>query len=103
MNKTLRYILVGVLVFALVFFITLPFFGVGSSWAFHCGWNQGGWGMGPSMMRWGWGFPGMMSGFGLFGGLMMFGMFLYPILIIGLIVAGITWLVKAVQKQNQPQ
>lgn len=104
MNNTLKYILVGGLVFALVFFVALPFFGAGNSWAFGCGWNQGGWGMGPGMMRGGWGFPGgMMGGFGMFGGLMMFGMLLYPLFILGLIAAGIYWLVKVVTKQNQQQ
>ncbi|MBS4016276.1 MAG: hypothetical protein KGZ86_07595 [Candidatus Latescibacteria bacterium] len=54
------------------------------------------------MMRGGWGFSGgMMSGFGMFGGLMMFGNFLYPVLIVGLAVAGIVWLVKAAQRPNQ--
>jgi|GEM_PF-1236727 len=105
MNNILKYILVGGLVFALVFVVALPFFGASNSWAFGCGWGRGGatWGMGPGMMGRGWGFPGMMGGFGLFGGLMMFGMLLYPILIIGLIVAGIFWLVKTVTKHNQQQ
>jgi hypothetical protein len=105
MNNTLKYILVGVLVFALVFFVALPFFGANATpWATGCGWNSGGaaWGMGPGMMG-GWGFPGIMGGFGSFGGLMMLGMFLYPLLILGLVTAGVYWLVKIAMKQNQPQ
>lgn len=92
MNNTLKYILVGALVFALVFFVALPFFGANAGpWGIGCGWNRGGWG-----------FPGgMMNGFGLFGWWIMFGMLLYPILIIGLIVAGLVWLVKATNRSNQ--
>jgi hypothetical protein len=113
MNNTLKYILVGALVFALVFFVALPFFGANAApWAIGCGWNRGGgaWGMGSGMMRGGWGFPGMtlapaastgVGGFGLFGGLMMLGMFLYPLLILGLIAAGVYWLVKTVTKSKQ--
>lgn len=106
MNNTLKYILVGVLFFALGFAVALPFFGVNVPWGVACGWGQDGtaWAQGPGMMRGGWGFPGgMMTGFGIFGGLMIFGMFLYPLLIVGLVVAGIAWLVKAVQRPNQPQ
>lgn len=96
MNNTLKYILVGALVFALVFFVALPFFGANAApWATGCGWNHGGGA---------WGFPGgMMGGFGLFGGLMMLGMFLYPLVVLGLIVAGIVWLVKATNRLNQQQ
>jgi hypothetical protein len=104
MNNALKYILVGVLFFALGFVAATPFWGVGASSITGCGWGQDGtaWGMGPGMMPGGWGFPGgMMTGFGMFGGLMMFGMFLYPVLIVGLIAAGIVWLVKAAQRPNQ--
>ena len=102
MNNTLKYILVGTLVFAMVFFVALPFFGTNTPRAIGCGWSRGGatWGMGPGMTL----APGAsagVGGFGMFGGLMMFGMLLYPILIIGLIVAGIVWLVKKAQNQLQ--
>lgn len=106
MNNTLKYILVGALVFALVFFVALPFFGGNiAPWATGCGWNRGGtvWGMGSGMMWDGWGFPGMGGGFGLFGGLMMLGMFLFPLLILGLIVAGIFWFVSNLNSSKSVQ
>lgn len=105
MNNTLKYILMGALVFVLVFLVALPFFGAGVPGAFGCGWNGSGtaWGMGPGMMRGGWGFHGMPVGFGWFGGLAMLGMFLRPLLFWGLIAAGVYWLIKNVTKQNQEQ
>lgn len=106
MNTTLKYILFGGLFFILGFAAALPFFGASVPWGAACSWGQDGaaWGQGPGMMQGGWGFPGgMMTGFGMFGGLMMLGMFLYPVLIVGLIVAGIVWLVKAAQRPNQQQ
>lgn len=106
MNPILKYVLFGGLFFSLGFVTALPFFGVNVPWGAACGWGQDGaaWGIGPGMMRGGWGFPGgMMTGFGMFGGLMMLGMFLYPVLIVGLIAAGIVWLIKAAQRPNQQQ
>ena len=85
MKNVWKYLLVGLLVFVLVFAIALPFLG-------------GGWGpyqMGPGMMG-----PGMMrgyngfGGFSLFGGLTMLGMILVPLLLIGAVIAGVMMLIR---------
>ena len=100
MNNTLKYLLIGALVFVLVFLAALPFFGAGVPGVFGCGWNGNAtaWGMGRGMMRGSWGMP---VGFGAFGGLMMLGMFLRPLLVWGLIAAGVYWLIRNASKQNQ--
>jgi len=38
---------------------------------------------------------------GLFGGLMMLGMWLLPLLIVGLFMAGIVWIVRPLTKNSQ--
>ena len=104
MNQTLKYVLIGVLVFVVAFVVALPFFGVGStaaSWGtYGCpayGHGFRGWGMGPRMMG-GW---GMSGAFGWLGGLMILRMWLLPLLILGLIVAGIVWVIRSQTKNSQ--
>lgn len=82
MKAVWKWLLVGLLVFALVFFSALPFF---------VGWGWGPYGMmGPGMMG---GVP-MMGGFGFFGFLMMLGMWLVPLALIVAVVASIVALAR---------
>ena len=76
MKDIWKYLLVGLAIFLLVFLIGLFFI-------FSGGWGQ--YGMGP------W----MMGNYGGFGWLMMLGMILLPLLVIGVIVAGIVWLARS--------
>ena len=79
-----RYLLAGGLIFVIVFFFALPFVGgVG-------GWPYGIRGMGPGMMG---GFP--IMGFGVFGWLIMLGMWLVPLAVIVLLVAGVMALFRS--------
>lgn len=85
MNNVWRYLLVGGLVFVLAFFVAVPLFG---------GWGpfemMGYRGTGPGMMG---GFP--MMGFGVFGWLIMLGMWLVPLAVVALLVAGVMALFRA--------
>ena len=85
MSNVWKYLLVGLLVFILVFAIALPFFG--GRWAPY---GMGPWMMGPGMMH---GYNGF-GGFGMYGGLMMLGMILLPLLLIGAVIAGVAALVR---------
>ena len=96
MKNNYKYVLGGALVFITAFVVTLSFSGTSmfGSYARPIG---HGWGMGSRMMG-GWGMPGM---FGLFGGLGMLGMWLIPLLTLGLIVAGIVWVIQTANKGKQ--
>lgn len=85
MKNSGKYILIGILVFVGSFALSMPFFG---RTAYPCASGFGG----GSMMG-GW---GMHNGLGWFGGLGMFTMWLFPILILGLIITGIVWVVKSI-------
>ncbi len=93
MKTNYKYILVGVLVFVIAFVATLSFSGTGM-FGSHARPIGHGWGMGSHMMG-GWGMPGLFGGFG------MLGMWLIPMLILGLIVAGIVWVIQIANKDKQ--
>ena len=92
MKNNYKYILVGVLVFFIAFVATLSFSGTGMFGSYARSFGHGS-GMG-SMMG-GWGMPGL---FGVFG---MLGMWLIPLLTLGLIVAGIVWVIQIANKDKQ--
>lgn len=90
MSNVWKYLLVGLLVFVLVFAIALPFLGGG--WAPY---GMGPWMMGPGMMR-------GYNGFGLFGGLVMLGMVLVPLLLIGVLITGVVALLRGTGGSTTP-
>jgi hypothetical protein len=96
MKNNSKYILVGVLVFIIAFVATLSFTGTGTFGSYARPFGHG-WGMGSHMMG-GWGISGI---FGLFGGFGMLGMWLIPLLTLGLIVAGIVWVIQTTNKGKQ--
>lgn len=85
MKNNVKYWLVGVLVFVVSFVFAAPYFAARTLP------YVGGYGMGPMMMG-GW---GMHGGFGWFGGPGMLAMGIFPLLLLGLIVAGIVWAVRS--------
>jgi hypothetical protein len=93
MNNAWKYLLVGLLIFVLVFAMALPFFGGG--WGPY---QMGPWMMGPRMMH---GYNGF-GGFSMFGGLMMFGMILVPLILIGAVIAGVVALVRGIAGSSTP-
>lgn len=99
MKNYWKYILVGALVFGLSFSVAMSFFGAGTFGRFASPYGQGfnSWGMGSHMMG-GWGMHGI-SGF--FGGFWMLGMWLIPLLTLGLIITGIVWLIRSLNKDTQ--
>ncbi len=97
MGRIWKYILVGLLVFGLVFVVALTFFsrgigGYNGNGVSYPGWMMGGWGNGPMMGSWSYG-P-MMGGFGIFGWVMMLLGFLLLAGVIALIVFGVAALVR---------
>jgi hypothetical protein len=87
MSKALQWIIglgVVLIVASIIFSTVWPFFAPRVGWS---GYDNGM--MGPGHM---WGGRGMLGEFGmpLFAG----GMFIWPLLVIGLIVAGVAWLVR---------
>ncbi len=92
MKNSGKYILIGILVFVTSFAFSVPFFG---RTAYPC---ANGFSGSPMMGSW-----GMHSGFGWFGGLGMFAMWLVPLLTLGLIIAGIVWLVKSISSDNETE
>lgn len=88
MHSFWKYLLIGLLVFGLVFVVAFPFFirGFGG----YSGYGM----MYPGGMMGGWGFGPMMGSFGIFGGLMMLLAFLLPLGLISLIVFGVISLLR---------
>lgn len=91
MSNVWKYLLVGLLVFVLVFAIVLPF--LGGRWMPY---RMGSWMMGPGMMH---GYNGF-GGFGILGGLMMLGMIFVPLLLVGAVIAGVVALVRGTGSQS---
>ncbi|MCF6277503.1 MAG: hypothetical protein L3J16_01980 [Anaerolineales bacterium] len=89
MKNFWKYILVGALLSLVTFRIALPFFG-GMTYASGIG--SGAYPMGMHMVG---------RGFGLFAGFGMLGMWLLPLLTLGLIVAGITWVIRSAKNDTQ--
>jgi hypothetical protein len=91
MGRIWKYVLVGLLIFGLVFVVALSFFsrgigGYNSNGISYPGWMMGGGGYGPMMGGWGY------SPFGWIG---MIFMWLIPVTLVVVVVFGIIWLVRA--------
>lgn len=97
MKNNWKYILVGFLIFVVAFASAMPFFGAVRFGSYAYPQGQSSWTMGSRMMGGGWGAHGL---FGLFGGFGILGMWLIPLLILGLIVAGIIWVIQTVNKDK---
>lgn len=97
MKTIYKYISVGVLVFIIAFVSSLFFLGAGTfgSYVHPHGFNS--WRLGSHMMG-GWGMHGVT---GFFGGFWMLGMWLIPLLTLGLIIAGIVWVIRSLNKNTQ--
>ncbi len=92
MKNSGKYILIGILVFVASFALSMPFFGR-AAYPY-----ANGFGGGSMMGTW-----GMHSGFGWFGGLGMIAMWLVPLLTLGLVIAGIVWIVKSISGDRKTE
>lgn len=85
MKNGWKYLLVGLGILIVAFFVALPFFGIGLFRSYGFGHM-----MGPGLIR-GYNYPGS---FGVFRPLMAFGMFIIPLLVIAGVAAIVIALVR---------